>query len=91
MIEEEVIIQRLTRREISSQVVIEIPNTSGDHLRAVKTNTPSIGQDLANKKYVDDAVTATNKIGNALTYVEVDTANNKIVMFINGVQVNEWS
>ena len=31
-----------------------------------------------------------NKIGNSSTYVEVDTANNFINVYVNGVLKNRW-
>lgn len=90
MIEEEILIQRLSRREVAAPEIF-IPNTSGDHIKSVKTNTPSADTDLANKKYVDDSIAAVTltRIGNANTYVDV--TGNVITMVVNGVKVNEWS
>lgn len=31
------------------------------------------------------------RIGDENTYIEVDTVNNKVVIFVNGVKVVEWS
>ena len=40
--------------EIAQEMVL--PNTSGDHIRSIKTNTPTADVDLATKKYVDDNI-----------------------------------
>lgn len=58
MMEEERLINSLEKKHIVSAPVIEIPNTSGDHLRGLKRNTPSLAIDLVNKKYVDDSIAA---------------------------------
>ena len=72
---------------------IIIPNKSGDHFRSYKRDVPTIDIDLANKKYVDDAITAAgharqHSITSTNDHTSTATAGKMLKADANGLPVD---